>query len=52
MKLILRYKWAYLYQVVNSLGNIIDFLLRDQRDLEAVKPFSKRILEKMSVQIK
>ncbi len=31
--------WSYLYRVVDSIGNTIDFLLRKHRDLVAAKTF-------------
>lgn len=34
--------WVYLYRAVDSLGNIVDFLLKDQRDLSAAKSFFKK----------
>ena len=35
-------KWAYLYRAVDEEGQIVDVLLREKRNLEALKHFSSR----------
>ena len=35
-------RWIYLYRVVDSLGNTIDFLLRKHRDKDAAKAFFRK----------
>jgi len=35
-------KWVYLYRAVDSLGNIIEFLLRKYRDAAAAKAFFRK----------
>jgi transposase-like protein len=34
--------WVYLYRTVDSLGNIIEFLLRKHRDATAAKAFFRK----------
>ena len=34
--------WVYLYRAVDSLGNIIEFLLKEKRDLAAAKAFFQK----------
>ena len=35
-------RWVYLYRAVDSLGNTIEFLLRNHRDAVAAKAFFRR----------
>jgi transposase, IS6 family len=41
-------KWTYLYRVVDSTGDTIDFLLSPKRDADAAKRFFQRALRSPS----
>jgi transposase, IS6 family len=36
-------QWKYLYQVVDSMGKTIDFMLSENRDMPAAKPTLQRL---------
>jgi transposase-like protein len=39
-------RWVYLYQAVDKAGRTVDFLLSENRDMNAAKTFLRRAIEK------
>src|SRR5262245_10021954 len=44
-----RGKWAYLYRCVDKMGQTVDFLLSEQRDMAAAKRFFQQAIKKQGV---
>jgi transposase-like protein len=42
-------KWVYLYRAVDSVGQTVDFLLSEHRDIAAAKRFFARAIEKRGI---
>ena len=42
-------KWACLYRAVDEVGQVVDVLLREKRDLESARAFFKQAVERIGV---
>ena len=42
-------RWVYLYRAVDDLGQVVDVLLREKRDLESAKAFFKQAIKRRGV---
>jgi transposase-like protein len=42
-------KWAYLYRAVDEAGQVVDVLLRENRDLESAEAFFKQAIKRRGV---